>query len=173
LFAGLVDFVEVELAWNWINFGDKESSKYAPKFYNRTHWRSREAGLAQLEWQCSLVFDDTWVSPSNPDYGKPTPQALSAMQIRELYLWWTETYRNRRDPYEVSGYDAFWESIRKDTEDSDMDALDRVLYRKMSPEIEEESRRLYDEINKIEQDYNKEEEEMMVALIRLRESLWT
>ena len=90
LFNELVEFVEVELAWFHIACDDEARKKFNSPWYStgwfhwRT-WRSREAGLANLEWQCNLTMnEDMGINSDNPEYGKPTSQSISAKEILDL-----------------------------------------------------------------------------------------
>ena len=172
LFNELVDFVEVETAGNHIAWGGEEvRAKYDVPFYAsgwwrwRT-WRCRQAGLDHLDWAMSLTNRD-WVDKSDPDYGKPTSQALAAKEIKELYTWWTVTYRNRPDPYVVSGWSAYCDNLRKQHGDNwiGMGSTDVV-----TAKLRDEAMALLDSIEK---EYETEDEEMMIRLIKIRDSLWT
>jgi hypothetical protein len=173
LFNELVDFVEIETAWSHIAWGDeKDRAKYDPPFYAsgwfrwRT-WRCPQAGLDHLDWAMSLTNKD-WCEPDHPDYGKPTQQAIRAREIKELYLWWTTTYRNRPDVHDASGWSAYCEASRlanggklswgsQDKDPALKKMCDKAL--KLS--------------QKIEAAYDKEDEAMMIRLIKARDSLWT
>lgn len=124
LFDSLVDFVEIELA-------------YMTDF--KKNGRSAEKGLAHLDWAMSLTFDEDWgYEKDNENYGKPTPQAIGAQEIKELYLWWTSVYSARVDPLDV--YEET-KSIEKSSE--------------------------------LEMQYEKEDTEMLIRLIKVRSNLWT
>jgi hypothetical protein len=174
LFNELVDFVEVELAWWHIAWSDKEErTKYNAPFWAtgwfrwRT-WRCPQAGLDNLVWQSTLTNVD-YTPEDHPDYGMETPQAVNAREILALYTWWTEVYRNRPDPMDASGWSEYcarkreeedggvW-SIMRDSKDPELKAFGEVALQK-SHEIEEA--------------YEKEDEEMLIRLIRVRNSLWT
>lgn len=170
LFNELRDFVEVELAWWHIAWeGKKEREKYNPPFWAtgwfrwRT-WRCPQAGLDNLEWQMALTHD--WLADDHPDRYKPSTQAENAREIFELYKWWTEVYPNRPDPYDAGGWSAFCEQHRQ----SGRDFLD---FEDRTDEEREASSRALDLTQKIEEQYNQEEEEMMIRLIKIRQSLWT
>jgi hypothetical protein len=107
-----------------------------------------------------------WCEPDDPEYGKPTGQALRAREIKELYTWWTVTYRNRPDPYEVSGWTEYCEKTRLLNDG-------RLFGSKKTPELEELSIRSHELLHKIEADYAAEDEAMMIRLIKARDSLWT
>ena len=174
LFNELVDFVEIEQAWSHIAWGSEEDkAKYAAPFWAsgwfrwRT-WRCPEAGLDHLDWAMTLVIDEHMgVEKDSPNYGKPTGQAERAREIKELYTWWTVTYRNRPDPYEASGWTAACEASRaanggKLSFGSDKD-----------PVLKKASDKAHKLLQKIEADYEKEDEAMMIRLIKIRNSLWT
>ena len=171
LFNELVDFVEIESAWSHIAWGDKEArAKYDPPFWAsgwfrwRT-WRSPQAGLDHLDWAMTLTNTD-WCEPDHPEYGKPTGQAERAKEIKELYLWWTVTYRARPDPYDASGWSEYCEKTRLLNDG-------RLFGSKKTPELEELSTRSHELLQKIEADYAAEDEAMMIRLIKARDSLWT
>ena len=172
LFNELVDFVEVETAGNHIAWGGEEvRAKYdvpfhASGWFRWGNWRCRQAGLDHLDWAMSLTNSD-WVDKSDPDYGKPTSQALAAKEIKELYTWWTITYRNRPDPMDASGWSAYCESLRKNHGDTwfgmSAKAPDEIKTRDKAHKL----------LDKIEKAYDKEDTEMMIRLIKIRDSLWT
>ena len=169
LFNELVDFVEVETAGNHIAWGDEEvRAKYHAPFYASGwfRWRCSQAGLDHLDWAMSLTNVD-WVEKTDPDYGKPTSQALHAKEIKELYTWWTVTYRNRPDPYEASGWGAYCDSLRSQFGDN---WIGRSSKEPADVKVREKAHKL---LAKIEKAYDKEDEEMMIRLIKIRDSLWT
>jgi hypothetical protein len=171
LFNELVDFVEIETAWSHIAWGSEEDrAKYKAPFWAtgwfrwRT-WRCPQAGLDHLDWAMTLTNND-WCEPDHPDYGKPTGQALRAKEIKELYLWWTTVYPNRLDPYEVSGWTDYCEKARELNDG-------RLFGSKSTPELKKMSDRSHKLLQKIETAYEKEDEQMMIRLIKARDSLWT
>jgi len=172
LFNELVDFVEIESAWSHIAWGNKEArAKYDPPFWASGWWRWRvwrspQAGLDHLDWAMALTNSD-WCEPSDPNYGKPTSQALAAKEIKELYTWWTVTYRNRPDAYDASGWTAYCEASRIANGGKLSFGDDR------SPELEEMSNKSHELLQEIEEAYRKEDEAMMIRLICARDSLWT
>ncbi len=170
LFNELRDFVEVELAWWHIAWESREEkSKYNPPFWAtgwfrwRT-WRCPQAGLDNLAWQMSLTND--WLDDDHPDRHKPSRQAETAQEILSLYRWWTETYPNRPDPMDASGWSDFCEQRRQ----SGRDFLD---FEDRTDEEREHSRRALDLSNEIEAQYEKEDTIMLKRLIDIRHSLWT
>jgi hypothetical protein len=96
LFNELSNYVEKELAALRLSRYDK-SKKY--KFVNG---KCREAGTDHLDWAISLVYNEEYgIQKGEDDYGKPTPQALSAQKVKDLYLWWKDIRPNRIDPHDL------------------------------------------------------------------------
>ena len=156
LFDELVNFVEVELAWNHVVWsGEKKTPWWRRTFRFRT-WRSPKDGIAYLEWESALKNDEDWVEKDHPDYGKPTHQAVNAAEKLVLYNWWKQR-NSRPDPIVVSGW-------------SD--------YCKRNPRplriggAEDEGRKILNRCNEIEKQYDDEDTEMLIRLIKIRKSLW-
>ena len=171
LFNELRDFVEVELAWWHIAWDSgSERKKYNAPFWAtgwfrwRT-WRCPQAGLDNLAWQMKLTNEE-FLEDDQKHLAEPTYQANNAKEILALYKWWTEVYPNRPDPYEAGGWSAYCEQRRQAGNDL-LDFEDRT------PEQAEQSRQALDTTQSIEDKYNQEDEEMMIRLIRIRQSLWT
>jgi hypothetical protein len=141
LFNELRNFVEVELAC---------MTAYGDKNYRFRKGRCPEAGLAHLEWASGLKYDEL-VGKDDPRCGEPTPQAESAVAIKELYEWWTEVRPRRPEPTEASGWSEHWE---KKSDDKERRAASKRL-------------------QKIEREYEREDDRMMVKLVKLRRHLWT
>lgn len=171
LFNELRDFVEVELAWWHIAWEPKEvRAKYDPPFWAtgwfrwRT-WRCAQAGLDNLEWQMKLTNEE-FLDEDKKHLAEPTLQAKNAKEIYELYKWWTEEYPRRPDPMDAGGWSDYCEQIRQ----SGRDFLD---FEDRTPEQETQSKTALDLTHKIEEQYDKEDEEMMIRLIKVRHALWT
>ena len=175
LFNELVDFVEIELAWWHLVWEGKEKrAKYnmpwwAAGWWRIRTWRCPQAGLDNLEWQRNLKYDDEWIGADDPKYGKPTPQAIGAQEILDLYTWWTVTYRNRPDPHDASGWSAYCDASRE----ANGGSLWGSLNADKTPELKKMSNKAHKLLQKIEADYTKEDEAMMIRLIKVRNSLWT
>lgn len=171
LFNELVEFVEVEQAWINVAWNEESRKKYKSPWWSigwfrwRT-WRCPEAGIDYLNWAANLKYDEDFISKDDPVYGQPTPQALAAQEILELYKWWTEVYRKRPDVHDASGWSEFCDRKRKDGDD----LLD---FESETPEEREESRRILDICHKMEQEYEEEDTEMLIRLIKVRHHLWT
>ena len=174
LFNELQNFVEVELAWWHIAWDDEARAKYKAPFWARgwfrwRTWRCPEAGLANLKWQSELVWKESECRPGSKNIGKPTPQAEKALEILALYKWWTETYRNRPDPHDASGWTAYCEK-RRQVNPSVMGLFND---RGISKELKREGEKALKLTHKIEQQYEREDEQMMIRLIKIRDRLWT
>jgi len=176
LFNELVDFVEVELAWWQIAWADPaEKAKYAAPFWAsgwfrwRT-WRCPQAGLDNLDWQRNLrhSVDDGW-SEGDPNIGLPTPQAVKAQEVLDLYRWWKDVYPNRPDPHDASGWSEYCELKRKEHGSTGLS----FMKESKDPELRALGDRALTKTHEIEQAYEAEDTEMMVRLIKVRHGLWT
>lgn len=155
LFDSLVDYVEVELPGWKLKRGEK---------------RSAALGIGNLMWQIDLKFgQDDCITPGDPIYGDPTPQAVDALEILELYLWWTLDYPNRPDIYDESGWTAVCAHARDKYGDSGW-------YGRTSgdtPEEEAISKQALQRSDELEKLYMDQDEEMLIRLVKIRKSLWT
>ena len=171
LFNELQDFVEVEQAWHYVMWNDEERKKFDVPWYRsgwlrlRT-WRCPEAGMAYLNWAATLTNEE-FLDEDKKSEAVPTYQAKAAKEIIELYTWWTVTYRNRPDPYEASGWTAACEAQRLANGGS------LSFSSPKDPILKKQSDKAHKLLQKIEADYTKEDEAMMIRLIKIRESLWT
>ena len=169
LFKELVDFVEIEQAWHTCMWDEEARKKYNPPWYRsgwlrwRT-WRCPEAGLAYLDWAATLTNKD-FIEEGEKE--EPTYQANAAKEIKELYLWWTQTYRNRPDPYEASGWTAVCEAQRLANGGKLSWGVEK------DPVLKKASDKAHKLLQKIEEAYEAEDEAMMIRLIKVRQSLWT
>lgn len=172
LFNELVDFVEIEQAWHHVAWDDKARERFKTPWWRKgwlrlRTWRCPDAGVEHLIWASGLKFDDDWgVDKDSEKYGQSTGQAESAKEILELYRWWKLERPKRPDPYDASGWSAYCEMRREKGYDL-FDMLDKT------PEESEMSRAALDKSNEIEAAYEKEDEEMMIRLIKVRNGLWT
>lgn len=174
LFNELVDFVEIEQAYMNVIWDNDARKKYCvpwwrTSFFRWRTWRCPEAGIEYLDWAASLTQTESegFYDKNSPEYGKPTQQAVSAIEIKSLYAWWKEIYPNRPDPYEISG----WNELRSNIRNSD-DFLD-MFDRNESQSEKDERKKVYLKIAEIEQQYEQEDEHMMIRLIKVRHALWT
>jgi hypothetical protein len=172
LFNELVDFVEVELAWWHIAWDDEARKQFEAPWYARgwfrwRTWRSAECGLANLEWQRSLRWKEDEVGKDFKGLGELTPQAVKAQEILDLYTWWTTVYCNRPDPHDASGWSEYCEASRIANGGKLSFSGDK------SSELRKMSDKTHKALRKIEAAYEKEDEAMMIRLIKVRHGLWT
>lgn len=173
LFDELVNYVEIELAWSNIAWSDKEDRKkyntpfWASGWFRWRTWRCPQAGLDHLKWAGALKYDDRWgTDPESESYGKPTHQAIAAHEVLALYEWWTVERPKRADPYDVSGWSAIC-NRRRERDPDDFLGDDKT------PAEREETTKSLDMIQKMEEDYEREDEEMLIRLIKISRSMWT
>lgn len=153
MFDELVNFVEVEQARMLVCWDSDAHKKHAaPRglsawLWSRS-WRCPAAGIERLEWAAGLEENN-----------QPTDQALGAKEILDLYRWWKDRRPQRRDPMEVSGWSKLCEhsdgspglhGVPRDIKDASMKVM-----------------------NELEGKYNREDEQMMIRLIKVRRHLWT
>lgn len=175
LFNELVEFVETELAWWQIVWDDEAAKKYQSPFWARGWfrwrvWRCPQAGLDNLEWQRNLRWTpDEGFEEGDPHIGQPTPQAIAAQEVLDLYKWWTEVYPNRPDPHDASGWSEYCERVRAANGGGGMSLFRDVK----DPELKAFGDTALTKASEIEAAYEKEDEEMLIRLIKVRQSLWT
>ena len=174
-FDSYVDFIEIETAWSHCMWDDAARKKYRMpwwrgQWYTRwfCEWRCPEAGVAHLEWEMTLTYNDDWMDKNDPLYGKPTHQAVAAKEKMELYLWWKNVYPNRPDPMDASGWSAYCDACRAELGEDDW-----LFGQTKSPALKRQGKKAHKLMDKIEKSYAKEDEEMLIRLVKLRNSLWT
>ena len=162
MFSLLVDFVEIEKAWMQVVFDNKARYNYKYPWWSIKKFKSfrhKQAGLDNLKWEMTLD------SPSTPISDQSPSQAAAAREIWELYHWWTRIRPIRPDPNEISGWGEW---IRVNGSRSIFDP---------SVPLTAEQHANRSKMNKmvldIEDAYDKEDEEMMIRIIKIRRHLWT
>lgn len=165
MFNELVDFVEIETAWSHIAWGNKAAHKKYSAPWNATgwfrtrRWRSTEAGIDHLKWASELKWPED-------ETGKLTSQALTAIEILALYDWWKIIRPGRIDPYNASGWSKICNARRERDGDS-------IFGEDHTDEERAQSKVALDRLHEIEEQYENEDEEMMIRLIKIRQGLWT
>lgn len=169
MFDSLVDFVEIDLATFRVTLNTEAARKHgrpqAWRNWGRARWRSREAGLEHLEWEIALVHDAaTGIPPEDDLFGRETEQARDAREIREIYLWYTETRPSRPHPHDVSGWTAYCQGKR----------ARGLTFLQTDPDADkQETSRMLEYLRAIEDSYRDEDTEMLIRLVRIRHALWT
>ena len=175
MFEELVTFVETQkasMSWHEENtrFARVKNDHFVPwtekNWFTRnlTDWRSEHYGVQHLLWEITLVVNKDWTGDES-EWGKPTRQAIDALEILELYVWWKYIRPMRKDPYDESGWTAVCAERRNSKslfdmrdEDEDHKAL---------------TNKALDRLQELEQQYDNEDTDMMVRLVKVRKSLWT
>lgn len=120
----------------------------------------QEKSYETLEWEIGLVYDESWgYSPEDDCYGKPTSQALGAMEQKRILAWWK--INKDRDFNKESGW----------SEACEADLID--FFGPKTDEQKTKEKIALDKYNALEQQYQEEEEQMLISLIKIRNSLWT
>jgi len=158
MFNILKEFCENEQPyhdWCWNNKGEKFIS-------------GKEAALKSLKWQKELVYTEDDIFNDNDKHliGQLTPQAEKAIELETLYLWWVEIYPNRVDPYDC--YEDPYFNNLIETKESVM----KILCNR-PPEEEIKATKIYHQRDILEKQYIAEDEEMLIRLIKIRNSMWT
>jgi hypothetical protein len=83
-----------------------------------------------------------------------------------LYKWWKEVRPLRPDPHEASGWSEYCDRVRELNDG-------RLFGSKTTPELKKLSTKALKLSRKIEDQYEREDEQMMIRLIKARHALWT
>jgi hypothetical protein len=166
MFNLLVDFVEVESAWMYVVFDNKKKKERKHPWWSLgltrfKSFRDPEAGLAYLEWEMSLN------DPNLPDNERCDSQAQFAKEKLELYNWWKNIRPNRLDPMDASGWSAYCDKKRN---------FGYKLFHSdenIDPQLKLEGEIAIKELHRIEEEYDAEDEHMLIRLIHIRKGLWT
>ena len=162
MFQLLVDFVELEKAHMQIVLCEKNTTwrMRSPKY------RSPSMGIKYLDWEISLSKEEGGLN-----------QAKNAKQIKALYLWWIAR-SSRVEPMDVKGSmgmstNEFYDSSADEYKNTEkVTSMFVQIDRKKDKEPE-----LYESVNKAcndaEKKYEKEDEQMLIKLVKVRKSLWT
>lgn len=131
-----------------------------------------EQTLDNLKWELTLTNDFEWLPKDKaalqPEFGMPSPQAVAAVEKMALYTWWRVTRPARVDSYEASGF-ATWSAEQKNDDDNVFS-----LFVDDGDEVKKETRAaLSKKWHEIDDQHDKEDEDMMIRLIHIRRSCWT
>jgi len=158
MFQLLVDLVELDKAHLQIVFSEDSP----PKYMNKANYRSVEMGMKYIDWEISL----------GKEGGKN--QSKNAKKIKDLYIWWTDKRPKRTDLMDVKG--SMGISNNEYYEDTTSDKTGRATFVQIGRK-KDESPELYESVNKAYNDaeevYEKEDEKMLIQLVKLRKYLWT
>jgi hypothetical protein len=165
MFDSYIDFIEIETANSHISWGDKElRAKYNLPLWRRIRWlrwgssfRCPQAAIDHLQWEMNLE--------------EPTHQKQAAFEKMELYTWWKDIRPTREDSWEASGFGQFWKDMDKKYGGKSWLGLGGKSL--LTPA----EKRTYDKFQKekddLEQEWEDQDSQMMIRLVKLRKSLWT
>jgi len=160
-FELLVDYVEIECA-NMAQIADRHEliaergwkHSHFPRMLKIKEFRNRELGIQHLQWETTLNAAEL------SEYERSPQQAAKAVQILILYTWWKDVYPNREELPSPDRNSIGLEFLSKKWKKANP---------KMSAKIDKWAR----DSHKQELDWDKEEEEMLIALMKIRKGLWT
>ena len=158
-FELLVDYVEIECA-NMADINDRARlpappGGWLPRIMKVKEFRSRELGMKHLEWETTLS------SPTLPELDRSPDQAARAVQVIILYTWWKDIYPNRKALEAPDRGDGVG-----------LEFLSRK-WQKANPEMNKKIHQWSIDSHTQEVEWDKEEEEMLMALMKIRKGLWT
>jgi hypothetical protein len=160
-FNMLKDFVEVEQALHaywWSDEGKNKSwcETHMPFYHIIYPFRRPDYGIKHFEWAATL--DD----PSLLPHERSEHQAIQAREILVLYKWWVYE-RPARAKEEYTKYnDQGLGSLGCFDDDFDKEASDYKAHREsMAARAKQED------------DWEQEDENMLIRLIKVRKGLWT
>jgi hypothetical protein len=148
----IIDYVEIELAYKHMWCGSDEVAD--AKWRNG---RCPELGLKYLEWEMGLD------NPELDEYSRADTQANSAREVKKIYDW-AKARPTRPDPHAASGWTAYCAKYPYIWMQKDED---------VTFEQRAESDSAFKKLRKIEAQYEQEDEDMLIRLVKVRKSLWT
>ena len=161
-FNMLKNFVEVEQAIRSYYWSDdyKEIATWCEKhmpFYRKFYpFRRPDLGIKHLEWASTL--DD----PSLPPYEQSPAQAIAARETLILYKWWVEMRPARKEIEHVHYDDQGLGMMSSLDDDFDRNAPD---FKAHDAAMEASMKQ--------EEQWNQEDDDMLIRLVKIRRSLWT
>jgi len=156
----LKDFVEVEQAWSSYSLEERKKAswaeKYIPFYFHFFPFRRPDLGIEYFNWGSTL--DD----PALPPHERSVRQAESSREILALYKWWVEE-RPARKPIPSPSYDDQGLGVMG-CFDADFDET--------AKDFEEYNRWL--STNSAQEDkWDDEDQDMLIRLMKVRQSLWS
>lgn len=156
-FSLLVDYVEKELPSTVMKFDpDDEKKGLRHPWWSKGWWRFKahrdpQMGLRHLRWEMGLGSN----SPQQAEKGR---------EVWHLYHWWKYVRPLRPDPHDASG----WSDLCNNK------TLQSIWSnRGKSKEQYLKEKEILELADKIQQNYDNEDEAMLIRLIKIRGNLWT
>ena len=176
-FDTFADFIEIEEAHGHIAWSDPEERvKYNIPWYETRWlrwfhtWRCPQAGIDHLKWEMTLDEPD----PDNNGQPSSPHQAKAAREKMELYTWWRHIRPLRGEAWVVSGFQAHWDAMDKKYGD---DIATGWLGLGGKSKMTGAERAKYDKLSKVKDDleeqWEEEDTQMLVKLVKMRRNLWT
>lgn len=162
----LVRYVEDECSalgiWGSENKQERKNllgwRRHFPYFIRRHLGKDKEFakkyGLEHLDWEISL----------DAEYDQH--QAEVAKEVKTLYLWWTEERPNRKE-LESPVMDMIADP------DTHMFKLFSSKWREENPVLHQQWQEYCEQAGKLDEEWRKEDEEMLIRLMKIRLCLWT
>ena len=116
---------------------------------------SKQPGVSHLVWEMGLE-------------NEVNNQAKNAREQYELYDWWTNNREHRIDPYETKEHTAYWDRSMELSGDGHW-----LIGTEKHPDLAKLQKKAHAMVNKLEKGYAKEDEKMLIRLMKIRGSLWT
>jgi hypothetical protein len=149
-FNALVKYVEVDMAKAWVRFNTKENLLDDDDLsFKRRYW-DPDSGIKYLSWMCS-------------NERASAESAETATEVLILYKWWKNVRPTRPDAYVESGLEKYENEL-----DNKYLGRDRVLNYKEQIELDKVTELCYS----IDEEYDLEDDAMLIRLMKLRRRLW-
>jgi hypothetical protein len=162
----VIDFVEIELAY--------KSCWCATDASKNAVWqacRCPELGLDYLRQEREMVYDENESYHQPELLGQRHPQAIEADEILAIYNW-AKDRNNRPDPHDASGWTEVCEETRVSAEAAGKSYLGYALGDSKDSELAARSKAALDKSREIEKQYDNEDTDMLIRIVKLRHRLW-
>jgi len=156
LFGCLVQYVEQDCAHQSFKCRPSRWKSFL-NFITLTPHRDPQLGMHVLKQQAEFEVEQD----EEQIVRKFPPAESAASQFLELYTWWTVTRPNRPDPSDVSGLTAVYEKH-----------AGKSIYDMFEDAGREDTQAMHSHRATLEKQYEEEDTEMMIKLIKLRHHLW-
>jgi hypothetical protein len=179
MMTAVQDFVEIECAWHHCAIDPVKR-----KIHNMPRWRLRIPFVSSrdklrnaacgLEYLALTTGFDRMGADNDP---QEATDFDSAREVMIIYTWWTQVWPNRPDSTTAAGLDQFIEEVNAKYNDENSRSLvySRFMHRFSMYTTEEQNR--YRELslisNQIREQYEAEDTEMLMRVVKIRHWLWT
>lgn len=176
-FSLLVDYVEIDLARLYNSCYNPNISWYEKFLFWKSN-RSPKDGLKYL----SVINKDLKKKNIDPQWKQLLEEEkVIHDEIKKLYLWWTKDRFKRQQKVDIL-FNQF-EKMVKDYQQSAKDLTDEekimpasllslIKHDKLPTKLKRQKDIIFDKINKLEMDDEKEKLDMQIRLAKISHSLW-